>query len=1670
MSKTYQTAILIKGDASGGVKAVKATKSQIDSLNKTVNKSDKSFKSYRKTVDRTGKSLTDFSGKAKAALGILSGAALAREAIQLADGYKQMEARLKLATDSQYQFNLAQEEVIRISRATHTALDTNATLYSRMAIATKELDIEQRTLFEASEALRHSFRAYGTSSEEAASATLQLTQAMAKGKLDGDEFRSVMENAPLVMEALKDSLGITKKELFEFSRSGKLSVEDLVNSLADNLDKFKSQSAEVPTTVKEAVIGMTNEIQIIIGEFDKATGASDKLVKAIGFLGENFTTLISIVAGGAALRLTAPLLATIGTTALATAKNIQLFGVGLVALNAKAATATVTMNGLKGAMALLGGPAGVAVLAGVAIYKLSDSMTDVSVAGQSAKKAIDDVQQALKNGITGGADEYERLRQKLAGINDQLEQMRHVNALDALDTGMGRIALTSNRVEKALLAQKKELEKQLYISEKVATAKTLLTKVLDKYAKTIKEKEVKAQQEAIEAEKRRLELAAQKAERIELETELIRDYGTEAEKIALIEAERNAELKHYTSLTGESARYIELINKKYDEQIKKLKGIETGLKGVNDETDALMRDLGMIDETAASFAILEARIEEMAVSMGESHPIVLQMVEALNMQKLAADGAAQSTEKYKRIIDGLTETGSLTSDASFLHLIDQGMELQDIFGSINQSMREGGQGMANGLNVALQGAQFLADVWESTAGQDDAGRILDSFSQIGSTGALGPAVQAISQIASTINSLTGGRLFGTSYEAESARSNISIGQGGVSGELTTREVRQRSLFRGRQWRETVESLGSDVLASLEAFYDELESVLYQSQRLVGGSGAELIGGSFQQEFDKDGNLVREFSEIAGRIFEETQAEFEQRLTAENILSGLGTVYTEANRIAELWRDDAATLLDGSQMLLQAAAGIDSGRYLFDNLEATTYIITEMQQAGETLVETYERVYGSTILLEDAFTIMGASFEGGRDEFIELAAGVTEAAGGLEAAQGLWQNFFDNFYDPQELLNRSLAEQSDLLGQRASNLGLDPSVTPAGYREAFEAALADGLSEEDIVAWLELGQSITNVTDLIKQHNEAIYEQIENLQAYIDFNRGIQDQIDDFSLTEFQASMRDIERQEAANVARLHELAEAAGMAETAEEDLARVHQLTAMQTQQLIASLQEQAQNIVSELYGSGENGSIDDQIAQLESQLNSGISSVGNASDNLFESWQRAIERIREYSNSLLIDNRYSPLEAPERLQEALNQYWETYALAQAGDLDAAGNLTGLADSVLSLNQLVNASGADANEIFYAIRDSLDSLNIPAGLSPSTGGPSTVNIGVSAELEALYAQQRAQEAAEMTQHRLELAQQLALHVNDLALALNQPVLNVLTDMGVDLNEFLADLGINLENATGETVASLANLAQTFGIEITELANGVDFALGDLADAQSLLNDGLEHVINGLPQGIESRLNSELRAIETASDPTVREQLLSNMESYINTLAPDIRNELAPFFGGVDPTSPEVITSEATASINELLSQVITEDGMTIAGLGGLDLGVDLDIEGQFGNVTNSFQTSVNTFFSAVQEFGSATGTGTVGSGGGDPGGGGIYPDPEPPVGPESLNKEIIVEFKAMKAELIETKNEIKAMKSMQRRKFDESIDQQSSIVKNTKADNTQRRTSVPPRTLSRSA
>lgn len=271
------------------------------------NNSKKAFDEVNTQLNSMNKRLATAGKALVAAFSVSSMTGAIRGIANAADSYNLMNARLKLATDSQEEFNAAQSELRKIATATQTPLESLATLYQRISRPLKEAGRSQKDILAVTEAVATSFRVSGASAQEAENGVIQFAQALGAGALRGDEFNSVAEQAPRLMQALADSLGVPIGALKEMAAQGLLTADVVTSALVEQLDTLRTEAESLPETVGGAMTALTDRWNEAIGKADiqPLVDAIDKLAETVSdpVVADNLVRLAGAIAtvGSAAI-------------------------------------------------------------------------------------------------------------------------------------------------------------------------------------------------------------------------------------------------------------------------------------------------------------------------------------------------------------------------------------------------------------------------------------------------------------------------------------------------------------------------------------------------------------------------------------------------------------------------------------------------------------------------------------------------------------------------------------------------------------------------------------------------------------------------------------------------------------------------------------------------------------------------------------------------------------------------------------------------------------------------------------------------------------------------------------------------------------------------------------------------------------------------------------------------------------------------------------------------------------------------------------------------------------------------------------------------------------------------------------------------------------------------
>lgn len=177
---------------------------------------------------------------------------------QLASG----RARMSLLVDDGGSVSEFEQKIMASAQRSRSYyMDTMQTV-SKLGLTAGDAFKGNDEIIAFTELLNKNFVIGGASATEQAAAMYQLTQAMGSGRLQGDEYRSIIENAPLLANAIEDYMRNVKGaegSMKDWASEGLLTSDVIKAALFSSADEIESRFAQMPLTWGQIWVNMKNK-------------------------------------------------------------------------------------------------------------------------------------------------------------------------------------------------------------------------------------------------------------------------------------------------------------------------------------------------------------------------------------------------------------------------------------------------------------------------------------------------------------------------------------------------------------------------------------------------------------------------------------------------------------------------------------------------------------------------------------------------------------------------------------------------------------------------------------------------------------------------------------------------------------------------------------------------------------------------------------------------------------------------------------------------------------------------------------------------------------------------------------------------------------------------------------------------------------------------------------------------------------------------------------------------------------------------------------------------------------------------------------------------------------------------------------------------------------------
>lgn len=291
-----------------GDNAAKGFKAAIDSMNETIrnfhadvkagfeavgNQVQQASEKARAEVGKIGSSLSGLTGL----LAGLASVGFAKSVLDTADAMQSINSQVRQVTSSETEYLAVQRQLLDVANNTRASLESTANLYVSTSRALKDYGYTQQEILKFTEATNNAMTIGGVGAQQQAAALMQLSQALGSGVLQGDEFKSISEAAPILLDTIAEYMGKSRAEIKKLGSEGKLTADVIFKAISGASEKFGEQAAKMPMTMGQALTVFSNNWQSMVSKLMNDSGTMSGIASIIKLIADNLTLVVPIVAG-----------------------------------------------------------------------------------------------------------------------------------------------------------------------------------------------------------------------------------------------------------------------------------------------------------------------------------------------------------------------------------------------------------------------------------------------------------------------------------------------------------------------------------------------------------------------------------------------------------------------------------------------------------------------------------------------------------------------------------------------------------------------------------------------------------------------------------------------------------------------------------------------------------------------------------------------------------------------------------------------------------------------------------------------------------------------------------------------------------------------------------------------------------------------------------------------------------------------------------------------------------------------------------------------------------------------------------------------------------------------------------------------------------------------------
>lgn len=195
------------------------------------------------------------------------------KALDLSDQFSQTTARLNMMNDGLQSTENLQNMIFRSAQRSRGLYQATADAVAKLGLMAGDAFGSSAEVVAFMEQINKQFTIAGTNATGIDAAMLQLTQAMGSGVLRGEEFNSIFEQAPNIIETIADYLDVPKGKIKEMAGEGKITAGIVKAAMFEAADKTNEKFESMPMTFEQVWTSFENRalmaFQPVLGKLNQ---------------------------------------------------------------------------------------------------------------------------------------------------------------------------------------------------------------------------------------------------------------------------------------------------------------------------------------------------------------------------------------------------------------------------------------------------------------------------------------------------------------------------------------------------------------------------------------------------------------------------------------------------------------------------------------------------------------------------------------------------------------------------------------------------------------------------------------------------------------------------------------------------------------------------------------------------------------------------------------------------------------------------------------------------------------------------------------------------------------------------------------------------------------------------------------------------------------------------------------------------------------------------------------------------------------------------------------------------------------------------------------------------------------------------------------------------------